>query len=100
MQRIAVFQQQGSGAAKIHGIETHGRNLRIVKIFSIDEALPPIVDDPEDFLPQEIEADLVLDFLVHPDLSHELAQRCRELKIPVVAPGKKHRIPGVFTPPT
>jgi hypothetical protein len=51
-------------------------------------------------LPQKIEADLVLDFLQHPDLSYDLAQLCSEMKIPLVASGKKHRTAHVITPPT
>jgi len=38
--------------------------------------------------------------LKHPDLSHDLAVRCRDKNIPVVASGKKLRIKGTLTPPT
>ena len=50
--------------------------------------------------PDTIEADLVLDFTKHPDLSHDLALMCRKRNIPVVASGKKTRVEGVITPPT
>ena len=99
-QKIAIFQQNESGRGKIEGIRRFGRGLFQVEIFGIDEALPPIIDDTGPFLPQDMEADLVLDFLEHPDLSHDLALICLRKGIPVVASGKKSRIEGVFTPPT
>ena len=77
-----------------------GRGLEIVKVFSIDEPLPLVLDEPEAYLPERIEADLVLDYLTHPDLSDELARRCRHLSIPVIASGKKPAGTGAITPPT
>ncbi len=99
-QRILVFQQNGSGERKIKGIIEYGGDNFILERVSIDEPLPPVIDDAGDYLPQDIRADLVLDFLKHPDLSHDLGVVCRDLGIPVVASGKKHRIEGVLTPPT
>lgn len=43
--------------------------------------------------------DLVLDFLKHPDLSHDLALLCQRLAIPMVASGKKTTVDGTHTPP-
>jgi hypothetical protein len=100
MQHIVVFQQHGSGEKKIKGIREHGQDIIRLEVVSIDVFLPSIVDDPEEYLPRSIEADLVLDYLRHPDLSQELCIRCSALGIPVVASGKKWRIEGVFTPPT
>jgi hypothetical protein len=100
MQRIWVFQQRRSGEEKIQGILRHGKGMVIAQVISIDSPLPPIIDEPEECLPREIEADLVLDFLRHPDLSCALAALCRRSGIPVVASGKKHQAEGVFTPPT
>ncbi len=100
MQEIWVFQQRGSGMAKIRAISARGKGMRIGRILSVDEALPAVLEEPGKYLPQEIHADLVLDFLRHPDLSLELALRCRELSIPVVASGKKLRVEGTITPPT
>ncbi len=100
MQRIIVFQQNGSGEKKIRGIRQYGKDRFQVNVISINESLPPFIEHPADYLPQNIEADLVLDFLKHPDLSHELGIRCSKINIPVVASGKKHRIDGVITPPT
>ena len=51
-------------------------------------------------VPSRIEADLVLDYLKHPDLSEDLAQLCRRRNIPVIASGKKIRGHHVMTPPT
>lgn len=100
MQRIVVFQQQGSGVEKIKAVSQYGRDLEIVSVVNIDEALPPVLDDAERYLPDTIEADLVLDHLRHPDLTHALALRCRDLGIPVVASGRRLMVEGLITPPT
>ena len=100
IQKILVFQQYGSGESKIKGIRDHGAGRFDLEVISIDSDLPPVIDDPETYLPVEIQADLVLDFLKHPDLSYELALLCSRRKIPVVASGKKWRVQEVFTPPT
>jgi hypothetical protein len=99
-QRILVFQQNGSGDSKTKGIRRYGQELFILEMVSIDGALPSILDSTEEYLPRNISADLVLDFLKHPDLSHDLAAACCDSKIPVVASGKKLRLKGVLTPPT
>ena len=88
--KIVVFEQFGSGEKKIQGITTHGTGLEISRRFNIEENLPEIVDDPEHYITEDFSADLVLDFLKHPDLSAHLAQICRKKNIPVIASGKKH----------
>ncbi len=71
-----------------------------INIISIDIPLPSVIDNAYEYLPDKIEADLVLDFTKHPDLSHDLAVMCRKLNIPVIASGKKTKVEGVITPPT
>ncbi len=100
MQRIVVFQQGNSGEPKIKGIRGRGRNITISQVITLSPSLPPIIDDPEEYLPGDIEADLVLDFMKHPDLSFALAEMCKRKGIPVVASGKKIRVQGTITPPT
>lgn len=100
VQKITVFQQNGSGESKIRGIREYGEGSFALDVRSIDEPLPPVIDDATPYLPTNIDADVVLDFLTHPDLSHDLANLCRTLSIPLVASGKKSRGKGVFTPPT
>lgn len=100
IQNIVVFQEKGSGDSKIKGIREYGNGLFRLRVCSIDADLPGLIEDGRAYLPADIEADLVLDFLRHPDLSQDLGQLCREKNIPVVASGKKHRIDGVLTPPT
>jgi len=95
-QKILVFQQNGSGESKIQGILQYGENLFSLKIISIDEDLPPVIDDTSDYLPDDIRADVVLDYLKHPDLSHDLAKMCKDRDIP----GKKVRVKGAISPPT
>jgi hypothetical protein len=99
-QEILVFQQNGSGESKIRGILKYSENLFRLKKISIDEALPPVIDNSTKYLPDNIRADIVLDFLKHPDLSYDLAVMCRDRNIPVVISGKKVRIKGALTPPT
>ena len=72
----------------------------MLEVISIDDPLPALVEDSSDYLPSDFEADLVLDFLKHPDLSHDLAAMCRDLAIPLIASGKKLDIEGIHTPPT
>ena len=99
-QRIIVFQQNGSGEGKIRGIQRFGGAAFTLSTWPIDLPLPPVIDDASDYLPKHLAADLVLDFLKHPDLSEDLATRCTDLGIPMVASGKKMRVPEVLTPPT
>jgi hypothetical protein len=99
-QKILVFQQNGSGESKTKGILRYGRGLFTIEVVSIDEKLPVLLDDTEGYLPRDIHADLVLDFLKHPDLSYDLAVACRNRKIPIVSSGKKLRVRWVWTPPT
>jgi hypothetical protein len=99
-QKITVFQQNNSGEGKIQGIRDFGENLFEIETVSIDEQFPPIIDDSMDILPTDIKADLVLDYLKHPDLSNDLAAICVRRNIPVVATGKKIKAKRVVTPPT
>ena len=100
IQNILGFQQNGSGDKKIEGVRQYGNNCFSLKVVSIDAHLPVVIDDTKEYISRNIEADLVLDYLKHPDLSHDLAVVCRDKKIPVVASGKKFRVKGAFTPPT
>jgi hypothetical protein len=100
MQKIMVFQQNGSGTNKIDGINRFGAKKFVLEIFDIDESLPPVLDDTSAYLPEKIEADLVLDYLIHRDLSDDLSKLCSKLGIPVVASGKKILAGNAICPPT
>ncbi len=100
LQRIVVFQERGSGEKKIAGIGEYAPGRFELDVVSIDEPLPAMIDEPENYFPSELKADLVLGFLRHPDLAAELLKRCRDAEIPFVASAKKY--PAVFqlaTPP-
>ena len=99
-QKIVVFQQGNSGLRKVEGIRRFGKKRFRVELVNIDHALPPVIDDTRPFLPKDIQADVVLDFLRHPDLSHDLALICRRNHVPLIASGKKDRVEGTYTPPT
>ncbi len=95
---IIVFQQQGSGEAKINGIRQHGSGLTISEIFNLPIQLPDFIDDPEEFFSEDFNGDLVLSFLKHPDLLHHLSTLCTQKDIPLIASGKKCE--GAITPVT
>jgi len=100
LQRVVVFQERGSGEKKIAGIEEYAPGRFELEVISIDDSLPAMIDEPETYFPEDLQADLVLGFLRHPDLSAELLKRCQEVKIPFVASSKKY--PAAFqlaTPP-
>lgn len=100
MQKIIVFQQNGSGRSKIEGIRQFGRDHFSIETFDIDEPLPTVLDDTSDYLPETIDADLVLDFLKHRDLSDDLSLLCEKLDIPVIASGKNITVGKAVCPPT
>ena len=100
MQRILVFQQNGSGKSKIEGINKFGEKQFVIHTYDIDEPLPPVIDDTSQYLPETIDADVVLDFLKHRDLSEDLSILCKKLNIPVVASGKKIIVGEAICPPT
>ena len=100
MQKILVFQQNGSGRSKIEGINRFGDKQFVIETYDIDVPLPPVIDDTSEYLPDRLDADIVLDFLKHRDLSDDLSTLCRKLKIPVIASGKKITTGDAVCPPT
>ncbi len=86
---IIVFQEHNSGELKVEGVRRYGEGLKIIKTISIDTFLPDFIEEPEDFIEDDFSADLVLNFLKHPDLVEYLIRLCEQKKIPVVSPGKK-----------
>ena len=99
-QKIVVFQQNGSGERKIEGVRRFGSKNIGLEVISFDQELPAIIDDSSSFLPEDLEADLVLDFLKHQDLSQDLAELCAKKNIPVIASGKKIQNKWAVKPPT
>ena len=98
MQKITMFQENGSGNSKIAGIKRFGKGNFAIQMIDINLPLPSIIDDTKEYLPLDLDADLVLDFLKHPDLSTDLALLCQKKKIPIIASGKKITVGEVFTP--
>ncbi len=98
--RIWVFQQDGSGDLKVAGIEEYGRGVGVSRVVDIKGPFPEFIDDPGEYLDEYllpgVGADLVLDFLMHPDLSQYLVERCLCAEVPVVASGQ--HVPGAITP--
>jgi len=99
-QKLLIFQQNGSAESKIKGIIKYGEGCFTTQVISIDTPLPSIIDDATIYLPKDFTADLVLDFLNHPDLSIDLSRMCQKKNIPIVASGKKLHDNWAITPPT
>lgn len=100
LQRLTIFQQNGSGEQKIAGVREYGTDICTLEIINIDGELPTVIDDTSPYLPSELNADLVLDFLTHQDLAHDLAALCKRLQVPIVSSGKKLPVKWAMTPPT
>ncbi len=100
MQKIIIFQQNGSARAKIEGIKEFGQGRFSIETVDIDDSLPPVLDDSSPYLPKTLDADLVMDFLKHRDLSEDLSILCDKLNIPVIASGKKLTRGRAVCPPT
>lgn len=100
LQRVSVFQQQTSGERKIAGVRKFGGDIITLEIITINEQLPPVIDDTTAYLPARLDTDLVLDFLSHADLSVDLAKRCIKEQVPMISSGKKISGPLIHTPPT
>ncbi len=100
MQKIVIFQQNGAGERKASGIKRFGRDKFDVKVINIASDLPEIVDDGFEYLPDKIDADLVLDFIKHPDVAYDLVSLCDQFNIPVLSSGKKITKPNAICPQT
>ncbi len=96
LQHLVIFQENGSGEAKLDGLRRYGKDLRLGPIYDITATLPAFVDDPAAYIPSDFSGDLVLSFLRHPDLLDYLAELCRKKEIPLIASGKK--CPLAITP--
>lgn len=93
-QRVLAFQQHGRAENKIRGILEYGEGLFDLEVVSIDDVIPSIRDGAGDYLPSDLDADLVSDYLAHPDLSEEAALLYRNKDISVVASGERYRVEG------
>lgn len=93
---ILVFEQNNSGKRKIEGIREFGHPGDSIALRAIDGYLSEFVDEPEEYIDADFHADLVLNYLVHPDLSQYLIQICKEKNIPVIASGQKSEL--AYTP--
>lgn len=85
---ILVFEQNGSGQHKTSAIERYGNPEDTLTVVSLDRFFPEFIDEPEEFLSDDFQADLVLNYLPHPDLSHYLIELCKKKGIFVVSSGK------------
>ena len=84
-----IFQESGSGEKKLAGLRRFGKGLQISAVYNIDAPLPAFVENPEGYVTNDFNGDLVLSFLKQPDLIDYLAQICEQKKVPCIASGKK-----------
>lgn len=96
--RIVVFEYRGSGQKKIEGIRRYGHDIDITNTFNITDPLPDFIDDPEQYITSDFDADLVLCFIKHPDLDYYLANICQTKGVPMIASGCK--LDNAITPVT
>ncbi len=100
MQRIMVIQRGNAAQSKVDWIRKQARDIIITKVLTLKSDLPEVIDDPSGYLPAVIEAELLLDYTRHIDLTIELVRRCHEKGCVVVASGSKARRHGLFAPAT
>lgn len=92
--RVVVFKRGDWGKHIIEGLREH--SSIDVASFTVDENLPHIVDNPQDLLDYDFEADLIFDHTHHRDLSEYLVRIAKERGIPIIVPGAN--IKGAITP--
>lgn len=92
--RVIIFQRGDRGKHIIEGMKEHS-DIDVTS-FTVDENLPQIVDNPQDFLDHDFEADLIFDHLHHRDLSEYLVKIAKKKGIPIIVPGAN--IKGAITP--
>lgn len=96
MDQLIIFQQAGSGTAKIAGLRQYGRDITIKEVYDLPVNLPDFIENPEDFITDSFKGDLVLSFLKHPDLIDHLIRLCTDKDIPIIAAGIQR--PGAISP--
>lgn len=92
--RIIVFQRGDEGKRVIEGIRKHS-DIDVTS-FTVDKDLPQIIDNPQDFLDHDFDADLIFDHLHHRDLSEYLVKIAKKKSIPIIVPGAN--IKGAINP--
>jgi len=95
--KIAVFEESGCAQRKIEGIRRFAPEILLSPVIDLPHINKDIViDEPEEFLQEDFDADMVLNYIKHPDLSYFLTQICKKKGVPVVASGQK--IKGAICP--
>ena len=64
-----------------------------VELMKVEESLPPIIDDPAEYLP-EFSGDIVFSYALHPDINLEVVKRGEEAV--VIAGGPKYLPPKAY----
>jgi len=66
------FSTKRKRRKKDRGIRRHGEKHFSLDIILINDSLPTVLDDTTPYIPRNFQADLVLEYLKHPDLSYDL----------------------------
>lgn len=92
--KVIVFQRKGYANHIIEGLKKHS-NIE-VESFTVDDNLPEIIDDPQDFIDADFEADLIFDHLHQRDLTEYLVKIAKKKDVPIIVPGTN--VKGALNP--
>ncbi len=93
---IAIFQRGNFADHIAEGIRLNSDFK--VSVFSVPEELPQIIDEVEKYIKSDFKADLILDYLYHPNLTEYLIELAKSKGIPIIVPKRKVR--DAITPVT
>ncbi len=99
MQRISIIQQGMDGETKVRWLSEHKAGFEIVQVMKLPAVLPVVIDEPEQYLAEIRDTDLVMTFVTQADILEEIARWCKEHDVVLVASGQKLSGRGVFCPP-
>ncbi|MHA1379810.1 MAG: DUF166 domain-containing protein [Candidatus Helarchaeota archaeon] len=89
--QILLFQRGKYGERVVETVKKHAKKSKIKKVFEIPKDLPEIIEDPENYIPNDIfnDVDLIITYSLHLDLSQYIVQLAKEHNVKtVVMPGE------------
>jgi len=89
--RILLFQRGKYGERVVETVKKYAKKLKIVRVFKIPKDLPDIIEEPEEYIPNDIfkDIDLIITYSLHPDLSQYIVELAKKNGIKtVIMPGE------------
>lgn len=89
--RILLFQRGFYGERVVETIEKYAKKLEVTNIFKIPKDLPDIIEEPDNYIPNDIfkDIDLIISYSLHPDLSQFIVEQAKQNGIKaVIMPGE------------